>query len=168
MKQNRLFEEKESESKLRDAGLGVPAAEIPNAPNSTRMLLAPGAPSWLSSLAALLAESQDFPGIRGNVCFLVNWKMTARSYFAETSPELQSSGHCNPTGLRSGDMVCPMGHICWPRRHIPQPKWQVPSQNETISLADQSSVCPLLGFPSLENSWVGKKKSIYREANHCE
>lgn len=42
-------------------------------------------------------------------------------------------------------------------------RWQVPSQNETISLADQSSVCPLLGFPCLESSWLGKQSCTGRQ-----
>lgn len=47
----------------------------------------------------------------------------------------------------------------------PWPRWQVLNQNETISLTDQSSVWPLLGFLYLERSWV-TNKSKWKEADH--
>lgn len=63
-------------------------------------------------------------------------------------------------------LACGLGPWCAPwgtdasPEGPPWPRWQVPSQNKIISLADQSSVCSLLGFPRLEISWVGKKINV--------
>lgn len=145
---------KESESKLRVAGPGVPAAEIPSAPNVTGMLLAAGA-----CVAQELGAASREPGLPQDLrkrLLLGELENYGKKQFFWDSPALAIVWTLHPFWLAEHGYGMPQGHRCWPRRP-PLLQWQAPSQNETISLADQSSVCPLLGFPCLESSQVGKK-----------
>lgn len=113
----------------------------------------PVVPTPLRSLVALPTKNQDFPRIQGNIYLLTNWKIMVKSNFAGRALWLQPSALYIPTpGLQIGAVMCPMGHRCWCRR--PPSTQRVPSQNGIISLAEQSTMCFLLGFP-----WRGGKRS---------
>lgn len=123
----------------------------------------PLVPAWLRS-SVLPAESQAFPWIWGNVCFLVNWKIMARSNFAGTAPHLQSSGHYIPSGLQNVAMVCPIGHRCWPRRPPPAAVASAQSKWDHFFGWPELGVS-LAGFP-LPRKLPGWKEVNVQEPNH--
>lgn len=107
IKRNRLFAEREVSLSWGLQGLESQWLKSQVLPTSQGCRW-PLVPAWLRS-SVLPAESQAFPRIWGNVCFLVNWNITARSNYAGTAPHLQSSGHYIPSGLQSMAMVRPKG-----------------------------------------------------------
>lgn len=145
IKWNRLFAERKTSPSREQLGLESQQLRSQMLPTAWGCCW-PLVPIPLRSLVALPTKNQNFPRIRGNIYLLMNWKITVKSYFAGTAVRLPPSAPYIPHWLAEWGSGVPYG--------VQMLVQKVHSQNGIISLADQSAVCFLLGFP-----WGGGKSS---------
>lgn len=148
----RIICRKESKSKQRAAGPGVPVAEIPDAPNIVGMLLAHGA----HTTQELGGSANQEPGLpQDSRKHLLAHKLVnyGKKLFCWETPVVATICTLHPPPWLA-DWGCDVPHGAQMLVQKAPSTQRVPSQNGIISLADQSTMCFLLGFP-----WRGGKRS---------
>ena len=112
---------KESKSKLRAAGPGVPAAEIPNAPYSMGMPLAPGA-CMAQELGSAASQEPGLPQNLRKPLLLGEWENYSKKLFCWDSPAVAIVWTLHPLWFAEQGHGVPHGAWMLAQKRPPQPR----------------------------------------------